>query len=382
MGSGWTLKFAVCELLQFAALATPLLVVMQRFAAIVSRAKEEAVPPGDALTAYWLIVASGVAYITTVALLVWLPLKYMVFMKKKIFSGHKKWRPVALAYVILSTLPCFAFLIASSEVQVVNNMYYDTFDELPVSLVLFSLICIDIVERIRHCRLTGQASELDRDSDIPTLTHLEPVTPVNATATGTAAAATLPGGGAEQNGARPLRPGEANGTVAGMPVGGTDPRTRPFGPVPVGSPHPSPTSSVVTAMRFPPPYSGPLRLLLASDARADEFGHAFLFWLDTAELLRAGGRPDVCFSRWVFPLYICGFLSCLRLILAPCCPLLAPLGVLLQDMPFLFLRGALLGAFGRISPLLYLFKNLLVCLAYIYFNFMTKLRIFNTQRMF
>lgn len=125
-----------------------------------------------------------------------------------------------------------------------------------------------------------------------------------------------------------------------------------------------------------------MRLLLASDVRADEFGHAFLFWLDTAELLRLGALPDICFSRWVFPLYICSFLSCLRLILAPCCPLLAPLGVLLQDLPFLLLRGALLGSFGRISPVLFLLKNLLVCLAYIYFNFMTKLRIFNTQRMF
>lgn len=43
-----------------------------------------------------------------------------------------------------------------AQVQINNNMKYDTFTELPVSLVLFSLICIDVVERIRHCRLTGQ----------------------------------------------------------------------------------------------------------------------------------------------------------------------------------------------------------------------------------
>lgn len=42
------------------------------------------------------------------------------------------------------------------QVQINNNMKNDTFTELPVSLVLFSLICIDVVERIRHCRLTGQ----------------------------------------------------------------------------------------------------------------------------------------------------------------------------------------------------------------------------------
>lgn len=43
-----------------------------------------------------------------------------------------------------------------TQVQINNNMKHDTFTELPVSLVLFSLICIDVVERIRHCRLTGQ----------------------------------------------------------------------------------------------------------------------------------------------------------------------------------------------------------------------------------
>jgi hypothetical protein len=43
-----------------------------------------------------------------------------------------------------------------SQVQINNNIQSDTFTELPVSLVLFSLVCIDIVERIRYCRLTGQ----------------------------------------------------------------------------------------------------------------------------------------------------------------------------------------------------------------------------------
>lgn len=44
------------------------------------------------------------------------------------------------------------------QVQIRNDLRLDTFAELPVSLVLFSLICIDIVERIRHCRLTGQGT--------------------------------------------------------------------------------------------------------------------------------------------------------------------------------------------------------------------------------
>lgn len=50
--------------------------------------------------------------------------------------------------------------LAVSQVQINNDMKDDTFTELPVSLVLFSLICIDVVERIRHCRLTGQGEPI------------------------------------------------------------------------------------------------------------------------------------------------------------------------------------------------------------------------------
>lgn len=91
MGSGRTVKFALCEVLQFAGLCVPLFIVMQRFAIIVAKVKTSAQPPGDGSTAYWLIVASSIAYVTSTALLVWVPLKYMVFMKKKFLIGRKKW---------------------------------------------------------------------------------------------------------------------------------------------------------------------------------------------------------------------------------------------------------------------------------------------------
>lgn len=91
MGSGRTLKFALCEVLQFAGLCVPLFIVMQRFAVLVAKVKTSAQPPGDGSTAYWLIVASSIAYVTSTALLIWVPLKYMVFMKKKSLIGRKKW---------------------------------------------------------------------------------------------------------------------------------------------------------------------------------------------------------------------------------------------------------------------------------------------------
>lgn len=129
-------------------------------------------------------------------------------------------------------------------------------------------------------------------------------------------------------------------------------------------------------------YTGPLRFLCASDARAEVFVDSFLFWMDTVEMVRVAGHPAVYYSGWVFPIYIFSYLSCLRLVVMPHSPLLSLLGVALQDLPFLFVRIGLIAFFGFVTPLLYLMKNLLVCLAFIYFNFMTKLKVFNTERMF
>ncbi|KAJ8010369.1 hypothetical protein DPEC_G00074350 [Dallia pectoralis] len=407
MGSGSTLKFALCEVLQFAGLCVPLFVVMQRFALIVARVKTTARPPGDANTAYWLIVASSIAYITSMALLVWVPMKYMVFTKKPFLVRRKKWRPVALVYVIISTLPCFAFLIASSEVQVNNGIRQDTFADLPVSLVLFSLVCIDIVERIRHCRLTGNANELDRDAEIPSavLTNVDqlrgtPVTPVNPANPGSPATPAVPGQAAHpgqpgrQNGREQNGPGsrsEANGTLQGMSgmLGGMS-EGMPGDPIPgrqfsisgVSSRSARSAGTSVDQRVLPSAYTGPLRVLCASDARAEVFVDSFLFWMDTVEMVRAAGHPSVYYSGWVFPIYIFSYISCLRLVVMPHSPLLSSLGVVLQDLPFLFVRVGLIAFFGFVTPLLYMMKNLLVCLAFIYFNFMTKLRVFNTERMF
>ncbi|KAL4635257.1 transmembrane protein 236 [Arapaima gigas] len=392
MGSGKNIKFALCEVLQFAGLGVPIFVVMQRFASIMWRIRHAATPSGDANTTYWLIVASSVAYVTTIALLAWVPMKYMIFKKRKFLTGRKKWRPVALAYVILSTLPCFGVLIASSEVQISNRLQYDTFTELPVSLVLFSLIFMDITERIRHCRLTGQANQLDRDADIPSsvLTNMQPVGPVGpvvpAAATASQVAADQAQNGASAGpapgtGTVPVPRPEANGAVPGLPghqagqSGGHLPG-QPAGQL-AGQLSISATSRLPTYT-----LPRPLRFLCASDARADVFVDGFMFWFDTVEMVRMASHPGVYYSGWVFPIYIFSYLSVLRVIVMPGSPLLPTLGVALQDLPFLFVRMALIAMFGFVTPLLYLFKNLLVSLAFIYFNFMTKLRVFNTQRMF
>uniref|UniRef100_A0A3B3ZFJ7 Uncharacterized protein n=1 Tax=Periophthalmus magnuspinnatus TaxID=409849 RepID=A0A3B3ZFJ7_9GOBI len=336
MGAGKTLKFAICEVLQFVGLCVPLFIVMQRFAVIVSKVKDLAQPPGDSRTAYWLIVAASVAYVTSTALFIWVPLKYMVFQKKKFLIGRKK-RPVALVYVILSTLPCFAFLIASSEVQIHNNMKHDMFMEVPVSLILFSLICMDVVERIRHLRLTGRGKTC-----CPCAHNTS-----------------------HPNGTVPLVSDHPGNSRRPFSISGLSSRSESIAAYPMS----------------PYTYTGPLRFLCATDARADVIVDSFMFWMDTVEMVRSAGHPLVYYSGWVFPIYIFSYLSCLRVVVMPHSPLLSSLGVALQDLPFFFVRAGLVAFFGFVTPVLYMMKNLLICLAFIYFNFMTKLRIFNTERM-
>lgn len=83
MPSGKTAKLAAYELLQFAALVAPLLVVMERFARLVGLQ--------SGLTSYWLVVAVSIAYVTSVTLLAWLPLKYVVGKRRTSISENRRW---------------------------------------------------------------------------------------------------------------------------------------------------------------------------------------------------------------------------------------------------------------------------------------------------
>ncbi|XP_056322978.1 transmembrane protein 236 [Danio aesculapii] len=350
MLSGKTVKLIVYELLQFACLCIPVFVVMERFASVIRFVKSSD-------TAYWLVVAASVAYAASVTLFVWVPLKYFM-LKTQRFSEVTNWRPVTLAYVILSTLPCFAIIIASSKVQVDAAVRFDRLTELPVSLVLFSLICVDIVERIRPLRLTGKASGLDLDLEMPgpVLTHLEQVTSISGH---------LQANG--QDGDASFRSPVSNGSLSGRwGDAGT-----------YGLPR---TSS--SAYLYSHSHSGLLSFLWKRDPRHDLFVSSFMFWLDTVEMVRVAGTNSVYYSGWVFPIYILAYLSLLRVVITPDSPLLASSSILSQDLPFLVVRICLLAVFGYVTPVLYILKNILASISFVYFVFMTKLKLLNRGSMF
>lgn len=128
--------------------------------------------------------------------------------------------------------------------------------------------------------------------------------------------------------------------------------------------------------------SGSLSFLWVRDPRAELFLETFVFWLDTVEMIRVAGVQEVYNSNWAFPIYILSFFSILRVVVTPNNPMLASLGVVAQDLPFLVLRICLVTIFGYVTPILYIMKNLLTCLTFLYFHFLTKLKVFNRGSLF
>lgn len=86
MPSGKMVKLLVFEALQYAALGVPLFVVMERFACLMRDLKAR-----QDHTAYWLVVAASVAYVTSVTLLVWVPLKYLLLRRRRFMTKIKQW---------------------------------------------------------------------------------------------------------------------------------------------------------------------------------------------------------------------------------------------------------------------------------------------------
>lgn len=217
--------------------------------------------------------------------------------------------------------------------------------------------------------LSIAAHSLDPDFDMPgpTLTHLEQVTTVSGhlrTDEG-------------QNGLTQGHPEARNGSASGrwQETSGSPSHSTP------SSRAPSAAYLYSSSLR-PRSYSGPLGFLWRRDGRSEVFVDSFLFWLDTAEMVRVAGEPSVFYSPWVFPVYILGFLSTLRVVITPHNPLLSFAGFALQDLPFFIIRVALIAVFGYVTPVLYLLKNALVSLTFIYFTFLSKLRIFKRHSMF
>ncbi|CAO2594904.1 Transmembrane protein 236 [Lemmus lemmus] len=340
MVSGRIIKLVFFELLEFAAFSVPTLVIIEQFATAYQSTRN-----GSDRTHYWLIVSCSIAYVAAVSLLIWVPIKVILYKKWHLYKKIVGWRPVLMMCVVLTTLPSFSFSIAATEVQ--KNVSgsalvlpSDPLLDLPVSLILFSLIVVDIIERLRIYPLRGrQMNYEDNDIRITSLQQIRTVT-----------------GQVGHGDEKPAPAQTATPTMMSQPY-------QHMGAV-AGPIEPSFDSGIRRTMSH-------------RDVRAELFLRSFLTWSDTIEMMRVAGLPIVYKTGWLYPVYIFSFISLLRMIFTPKNPLLSTLGVLLQDFPFIFLRLSLILTLGTITPVLGLCKNILVTLSYIYFNHLTKFRPFS-----
>ncbi|XP_043821320.1 transmembrane protein 236 [Dromiciops gliroides] len=346
MVSGKLIKLLVYEILEFVSFSAPTIVVAEQFASAYQRTKNV-----TEKTYYWLVVSISIAYVALLALVLWVPVKVLLHKKHRLCSKIKLWRPPLMICIIFTTLPCFGFSIAVTEIQKSasnssTSSLPDTLPDLPVSLVLGSLIIVDIIEKLRKYPLKGKPIK-NEDWHIHT-TNLQQMKTVS-----------------EQ-----VEPSEENNSVS-------EPARRNPMPKPrTCSQNPRPISTIADETPF---NSGVLRAISHQDKRAAIFLSSFIMWSDTIEMLRVSGHSAVFKSGWLYPVYIFSYISLLRIALTPQKSLVNSAGVFLQDFPFIFVRIGLIAVLGTITPILGLLKNILVTLSYFYFNYFTTFRVFNTN---
>ncbi|XP_007887950.1 transmembrane protein 236 [Callorhinchus milii] len=346
MGWGKKIKFAVFEVLEFLALCIPTIVIAERLASILDKQRP-----------YQVVLACSVAYVACAALFVWVPVKFLMF-KKRILSNVKEWQPVLLLHLVLTTLPCFGFIIAGSQVQGTTEPHKNYFD-IPISVVITSLILVSIIEKLCKWPLTGTLISNHVNvifANGPVLTNI---------------------GGVSNVSGEMARSPEQIATAAGVVENGSVPPAEEITSRPqresVTSSHPNAIMNDSSECKLPKS----LKILAVKDCRAEIFVTAFMTWMDTIELLRVADVPAVNKTGWIYPIYIFGFISLLRIIINSENPLCDTLGVIAQDFPFIFIRISLIAVYGFVTPVLYLLKNIIVVTTYLYFNFLRKLRIFD-----
>ncbi|TKC37975.1 hypothetical protein EI555_015700 [Monodon monoceros] len=289
MASRRLMKLLFFELLELAAFSVPTLVIMEQFADAYQSTRGT---PGK--THYWLIVSCSIAYVSSVTLLIWVPVKLLLYRKRHLYQKIKG----CICTVWLLYGKDFAFEMGNEDRHIHTT-------SLP--------------------QIKTVTDELRQNEE-----NLTPSQPAKRTQLS---------------------------WLPGATTGGSTPELE--GP------------------QEPTFEQGILRMMSQQDVRAEIFLWSFLLWSDTIEMVRVAGHPNVYKSGWVYPVYIFSFISLLRMILTPRNPLLNSLGIVLQDLPFIFVRLSLIIGLGTITPILGLCKNVLVTLSYVYFNYLTKFRIFS-----
>ncbi|XP_035658370.1 transmembrane protein 236-like [Branchiostoma floridae] len=350
------------ELCQWSSLAVPIFVTSEGVARTVDRIQAGNTTtgaeqgggsaPADQLPYYWLLVAASIAYVATVTLLIYLPVKYCFMWKNRFLLENAKWLPAMLMHLLLSVLPCMSLMLFGIKLQDDNNevaAMFDTYTDFPVALVVLGVLAASWVEKVRRFPIaTSAAAEMTEGPSSPR-SMVNPVYTIDG----------------------------ADGTQS------TDEQT-PRDPSP-STPH----TPVSIRRSFPMSFSSrtsprPKPKLTSNDDRARILSIEFFAVYDVIELLLVTNFHDVCRTYWIFPIYVVAFISMFKSILRLDHRFLPLVSMATHEIPFLILRIALLAKFGiAIMSLVYPLKNLAAIAFYVYYNFVVviiKSRAFNKNR--
>jgi hypothetical protein len=86
MASGKLIKLVFFELLELAAFCIPTLVIMEQFATAYQKTSKS-----SDKTHYWLIVSCSIAYVASVTLLIWVPIKVLLYKKRHLYRRITGW---------------------------------------------------------------------------------------------------------------------------------------------------------------------------------------------------------------------------------------------------------------------------------------------------
>ncbi|CAH1241705.1 TMEM236 [Branchiostoma lanceolatum] len=149
------------ELCQWSSLAIPIFVTSEGVARTVDRVEarnttsgtEQAGGRGAELPYYWLLVAASIAYVATVTLLIYLPVKYCFMWKNRFLLENAKWLPAILMHLLLSVLPCMSLMLFGIKLQDDENevaALFDTYTDFAAPLVVLGVLVTSWVEKVRR----------------------------------------------------------------------------------------------------------------------------------------------------------------------------------------------------------------------------------------
>lgn len=311
------IKLFVLEFIQWAAFATPVFVTGSEFG-LSENYKSTA-------SLYWLVVSVSIGYVAGATLLVWLPVKLLFQWYKKIDFYNDEWCQSTLLFAVLSAVPVIGMVMEGQRIDTVISGRQNNFQYSSIELLTIMLAVTGVMEKMKGYRLLASKLQYEQEQN-------EAVANANAEA----------GSGKITNTERYNIYGSVRAKT------GTGRNMMPL------------TSKKKMIKGY----------LSWNDPRPVAFLEHLLSIYDIRLEMLLITKTDL---PWMYGILPIGLIATFSLVLTKYSRYYHIITVLLLDLPFFFLRLSVLASSGHVDSVLFLLKNFLVVLSFVYFNVGTEL---------